>query len=489
MKNKWNFLLSLFFIVFTACSDSDSEPGEPGEGGNGNSNNVLAFPHADGAGAYTTGGRGGYVYYVTTLEDRASQVGSLRYGLMTLSGKRTILFKVAGTIELNSELRINNGDVTIAGQSAPGDGICIKNYPLVINANNVIIRFLRFRMGDEKSYQGDAVTCTDRTNVIIDHCSMSWSTDECVSCYDNTNFTLQWCIISESLKNSVHGKGSHGYGGIWGGKKASFHHNLLAHHDSRNPRFNGSRYSNDSAGEEVDFRNNVIYNWGSNSGYAGEGGSYNMVNNYYKPGPATRARGGAVAYRIFQPNSDDGSNNQTQGIWGTFYVNGNIMDGNAQVTSDNWNGGIQPNIKDYDGNFSIDNIKSVTPFPITTYAVSNSATEAYAIVLEKAGASLKRDKVDTRIISEVRENTYTYNGSNGSSNGIIDTQSDVGGWSAYSYITDDVLMDSDGDGIPDVWEDANGLDKNNEVDGRLKTLHPDYTNLEVYLNSLVENLY
>lgn len=447
---------------------------------------VLAFPGAQGGGAFVTGGRGGVVYYVTTLED-VPTYGSLRYGLMTMSGRRTILFKVSGIIELRSEIKINNGNVTIAGQSAPGDGICIRNFPLVVSANNVIIRFIRFRMGDEKNVEGDALTVIGRRDVMIDHCTMSWGTDEALSAYDNTNFTLQWSIISESLRNSVHNKGAHGYAGIWGGKNVSFHHNLIAHHDSRNPRFCGSRYSNDPDNEKVDFRNNVIYNWGNNSGYAGEGGSYNMVNNYYKPGPATYAKGGLVAYRIFQPNSDDGKNSQPKGVWGKFHVSGNVMHNNTSVNNDNWNG-IHLSLRTGETTTKAD-IRANEPFDMFSY-VPKTAQQAYDDVLAKAGASLVRDAIDTRIVSEVQQGIFTYTGSNGSRNGIIDTQTDVGGWPVYTFESSQVLLDTDGDGIPDVWEDANGLDINNPVDGaRVDADSEGYTNLELYLNSLVNHLF
>ncbi|MDR3220002.1 MAG: T9SS type A sorting domain-containing protein [Dysgonamonadaceae bacterium] len=427
-----------------------------------------AFPGAEGGGKFTTGGRGGKVIYVTSLADTNTE-GTLRWAVGQ-KGARIILFKVSGIIELQSRLSISNGDLTIAGQSAPGDGICIKNYTTYIGANNVIIRYIRFRMGDEKQTEDDATWGRNQQNIVIDHCSISWSTDECASFYDNTHFTLQWCLLSESLRISVHGKGQHGYGGIWGGHTASFHHNLLAHHDSRNPRMCGSRYSNRPDLELVDFRNNVIYNWGANSGYAGEGGSYNFVNNYYKPGPASSNR-----TRIFQPNADAGGNAQAIGVWGRFYVEGNYMSSSLAVTHDNWQG-ITPN----PASKSKDELKSAVPFAVpavTTY----SAAKAYEKVLAYAGASLVRDAIDARIVREVTDSIYTYTGSKGSKNGLIDTQADVGGWPAYNTTT--APPDADDDGIPDGWIAQ-------YYPGKIATdLNEEgYTYLEVYLNGLVAEI-
>ncbi|MBN2166596.1 MAG: carbohydrate-binding protein [Marinilabiliaceae bacterium] len=436
--------------------------------------NAPAFPGAEGFGRYVTGGRGGQVIYVTNLND--SGTGSLR-AAVSASGPRIVVFKVSGTIALQSELKIQNDDITIAGQSAPGDGICLKNYSVSIGADNVIIRYLRFRMGDEAAHEGDGLGGRYNQNIIIDHCSISWSTDECASFYHNKNFTMQWCIISESLRVSVHDKGTHGYGGIWGGEKASFHHNLLAHHDSRNPRFSGSRFTGTPEVELVDMRNNVIYNWGGNSGYGAEGGSYNIVNNYYKPGPATKS---SVNDRIFSPNPDDGSYENEAGVWGVFYVTGNYMNGSSTVTSDNWQG-VDPN----PSTKSKLELKSSSAFSfgdITTHTSAN----AYSSVLSYAGASLVRDAIDTRIVSETKNGTYTYTGSNGSTNGLIDTQSDVGGWPSYSSKT--APTDGDGDGMPDTWESANGLNSSSVSDGAAYKLSSIYTNVEVYLNSLVASI-
>lgn len=434
-----------------------------------------AFPGAEGGGMYTTGGRGGKVYYVNTLEDtitgnKKTQEGSLRWCLKR-PGPKTILFKVAGIIRLKSKLTISDS-TTIAGQSAPGDGICIADYPVRVEGDNVIVRYMRFRLGDLKGVQDDSFYGMRNKHLIIDHCSMSWSTDECSSFYDNENFTMQWCIISESLRASVHEKGSHGYGAIWGGKKASYHHNLLAHHDSRNPRMCGSRYSNEEELELVDFRNNVIYNWGSNSGYAGEGGRYNFVNNYYKPTPTSSNRS-----RIFAPNADDGTNKQAKGVWGKFYLNGNYMHGNKKVTKDNLLG-LQPQPGTKDKRELI----SVTPFDVP-HVTTDDADTACKRVLNEAGASYKRDKTDTRVVNEVKRGLAPKRASKnaGTKPGLIDSQNDVGGWEVYTYDPALVPVDSDIDGVPDGW-----LEKHYPGKSANDLNEEGYTYLEVYLNSLVE---
>ncbi|GET26963.1 T9SS type A sorting domain-containing protein [Prolixibacter sp. NT017] len=445
-------------------------------------NDLPAFPGAEGYGKYTTGGRGGQVIYVTSLSDDYAP-GTLRYALYQ-SGPRIIEFKVSGTIQLKSDLKITQPNVTIAGQTAPGDGICLRDYPVIVEADNVIIRFMRFRMGDAAKQQNDALGGRNHKNIIIDHCSASWSTDECVSFYDNQNFTLQWCIISESLRNSIHEKGSHGYGGIWGGEKATFHHNLLADHDSRNPRFCGSRYTNQPDEELVDYRNNVIYNWGHNSAYAGEGGSYNMVNNYYKSGPATSS---SVRFRILQPYADDGSNQQPSGTYGHFYIAGNYVENSSNVTNNNWTGvSLHSSFTTYAPNVTLSDVRAANEFSVEPVKTT-TAQEAYQDVLNYAGASLVRDTVDKRIVHDTQTGTPTYNdGGNGSTGGIIDTQTAVGGWPELKSTT--APADSDGDGMPDEWEKANNLDPNNPNDAQQTTVDGQYPNLEVYLNSLVAGI-
>jgi len=416
----------------------------------------LAFPGAEGFGRLTTGGRGGIVLEVTNLKD--SGPGSFSAAIAS-NETRTIVFRISGTIALQSELIINHGNLTIAGQTAPGDGICIKNYPLIIAADNVIIRYLRLRLGDEKKLADDAISCIGQTNILIDHCSMSWGIDEVASFYDNENSTVQWCLVSESLNHSYHPKGDHGYGGIWGGKGASFHPNLLAHYSSRNPRFNGSRTHVEPAKEIVDFRNNVIYNWGMNSAYGGESGNYDLVANYYKAGPATKPKD-----RIVEPW--DGK--------GRWCVADNYVFGYPDITADNWAGGVQ-------GKFW-EQVRLDSSLLVAA-VVTQTAEAAYQLVLNKVGAILpKRDRIDERIIEEVRTGTATYGGAWGVGSGIIDSQDDVGGWPELK--TYDVPIDNDHDGMADDWELANGLDPKNPADRNRDFNGDGYTNLEKYLNSL-----
>jgi len=426
----------------------------------------LSFPGAEGFGRFTAGGRGGAVYIVTTLADSAVKPpsGSLRWAL-NKKGPRTIVFAVSGTIELKGRLSVTKGDVTIAGQTAPGDGICLKDHPFIVDADNVIIRYIRFRCGNNITSEvaPDAISITHHKNLIIDHCSMSWSVDETGSFYDNENFTLQWCLLSESLYKAGHPKGDHGYGGIWGGMGASFHHNLFASHTSRNPRFCGARYHPGTKETElVDFRNNVIFNWGFNSAYGGEMGKQNMINNYFKSGPATKPK---VRNRIVE----------TWDSIGRWYVDGNFVKGFPEITSDNWAGGVQ-------GKFAGDpQIRVMSPF-ICAPVETQSAEEAYKIVLEKVGAILpKRDVIDDRIIRETKTGKCTYGDSYGKHTGILDSQRNSEAWPELK--TYNVLTDSDNDGMPDKWETSKGLDSNNPED-RNKISAEGYTMLEQYINGL-----
>ncbi len=424
-----------------------------------------AFPGAEGAGRYTSGGRGGAVCEVTNLND--SGPGSLREAV-SQKGKRTIVFCVSGTIRLKSELKIANRDLTIAGQSAPGDGICIADQAVVVNADNIILRYLRFRLGDSLKTEADALWGRYRNEIIIDHCSASWSVDECMSFYSNRNMTIQWCLIAESLYLSAHSKGAHGYGGIWGGTNVSFHHNLFAHHSSRNPRFDGSN----ALCINVDYRNNVVYNWGFNSAYGGERGTINMVANYYKYGPATKS---GVRYRIVEPS--DG-----QGVW---YIADNYVTGSPAITADNWAGGVQ-------GSYRFQaSLRAGQPHPYVPIT-QHSAEEAYSRVLEYAGAILpKRDGVDTRIVLDVINGTASFEGTGYKKEnsipdpslicGIIDSQSQAGGWPELFSLP--APADSDHDGMPDFWENANGLNPADPEDRNLIDAEG-YTMLEVYLNSL-----
>lgn len=472
----------------------------------------IAFPGAEGAGRFATGGRGTAstpttVFEVTHLNDDNS-VGSLRYALSQTATHRTVVFRVSGTIHLTSRLTIRS-NTTIAGQTAPGDGICIADYPVVISGDNVIVRYIRIRMGDKNqlittpancgvpvspftaacmpttnSGGDDAFGNLGGKNIIIDHCSIGWSSDEALTIYRGDSVTLQWNIVAEPLNYSYHYEGDadfqeHGYVGIWGSKRGSFHHNLIAHAKGRNPRFAGiSTYSPAVVGvENADFRNNVVYNWGSYSTNGGDGGNYNLVNNYYKYGPST-GTGNSVSIpvrgMIVQPGKTTGT---TPIPYGKFYLSGNYVDGYTNITNNNWlgvsmSGGVQADTTSAKATSEHDIA------PVTTH----TAQEAYALVLQYAGASIKRDTLDERIANDVRNRTGR----------IIDVQggfphgtpylSTVNAWPTLSSTT--APTDTDHDGMPDAWETANGLNPNDASDRGVFAANG-YTNLENYLNSIV----
>lgn len=453
---------------------------------------TLAFPGAEGGGMYTTGGRGGKVIHVTNLDD--SGEGSFRAAVQA-SGPRIIVFDVAGVIHLKSDLEIKNGDLTIAGQTAPGGGICVSDQTVVVKCSNVIIRYMRFRLGDKGklSDSSDGIWGRYFQDIILDHCSISWAVDECASFYANRNFTMQWCYITEALRTSAHSKGNHGYGGIWGGKDASFHHNLLAHNDSRNARIDhpgvyGSYLSTHRG--NVDVRNNVIYNWGSNSTYGGEDGHFNIVGNYYKPGPGSTARNYFVDAYWYN------SSNKVGSAYPQLYMSGNHHTASASISQNNAAG-----IYYHDQSSYGTNPKGVVlDAPLTLkgadgkdcYVTTHSAQDAFAVVLAHGGASLERDAVDARIAEEARTGTATYTGSKSGKKGIIDSPDDVGGWPEYKASADQLTKtrDSDGDGMPDWFESQFGLKPDSAADASSKTLDLKgrYSNLEMYLHYLVREV-
>lgn len=469
---------------------------------------LPAFPGAEGFGMYTTGGRGGKVYHVTTLEDngKTSLKGSLRWA-NAQAGPRIIVFDVSGTIFLKSALKINE-NTTIEGQTAPGDGICIADYPVTLNSNT-ITRYLRFRLGNRQvaHHEGDGLGGMDLHDVMVDHCSVSWSIDECLSVYGSKNLTVQWCLAGQSLKNAGHSKGAHGYGGNWGGSGATYHHNLLAHHESRVPRL-GPRQSTQTD-ERMDLRNNVFYNWGGNGCYGGEGMNVNIVNNYYKVGPATLRRSALIQRRIAgigirtteYTHHDTNKANEWDKmwhVWGDFYVRGNVNSAHADVTKDNWTYGIYNQID----NSKVDNtytqrtkdtICSTTPlafYPVTT----ETAYEAYDKVLAYAGASLHHDAVDRLLADDVRNGTATYTGKgNGKTPGIINSQNDMKptdageDWTPWPTLQQGLSpTDTDGDGMPDEWETANGCDPT--IDDAAMLAANGYANIENYANSVVADI-
>lgn len=441
---------------------------------------IPAFPGAWGGGMFTTGGRGGKVMSVTNLND--SGEGSLRAALEA-KGPRIVIFRVAGTIKTESDLNINHPDITIAGQSAPGDGICIAG-TLNINTHNVIVRHIRVRRGVPIGGQGDDnIGGNPDHHIIIDHCSTSWGMDENISLYRHMrpsldgsteikdpaqNITIQWTISSEALDAR-----GHAFGGTWGGNPSTFHHNLFACNTARNPSIGMSG--------DFDFRNNVIYNWSHRTMDGGdESSQINVINNYYKPGPATNENMRAVFARIEQRSMYSPGSAWAEGEWypkaknrpGKWYVAGNIMDGNEELNNNNWAGMRGP-----------EEIARVnTPFVGWPVSPHDTAEVAFESVLAKAGATLpKRDAVDKRVTEMVRT------GKPMTETGIIKDISEVGGYPTLTYTPAKVPVDTDGDGMPDAWEIKHKFDPKNAADGALDADGDGYTNVEEYLNGTNPN--
>ena len=421
----------------------------------------LAFPTAEGYGAMTPGGRGGLVYVVTNLNDAGP--GSLREAVEA-EGPRTVVFNVAGTIELQSDLSIVNGNITIAGQTAPGDGICLKNHPLdVKGTGDVIIRGIRIRPGIDSGLEGsnlDGIEVSNSSNVIIDHCTISWSNDEAMNTWKGVeNLTVQWCLVSEPLNRSVHAKGAHGYSATMGGVNASFHHNLFAHGPGRNPSIGGNHQHSTV---NLDLRNNVFYNFGHRTA-DGKPRSINMVNNYYKPGPATQEELKGRIARV-----DNASAYKFQGVW---YIDGNVMEGNPEISADNRKGVV------IDRGLTDAEVLATVPFevaPVTT----QPAIEAYELVLKHVG-NPHRDSQERRVIEETRTGTAPLGTM---ANGVIDTVAQAGGYPLLAAGTP--WVDADDDGLPDEWEKANKLNPTDPTDA-VKIAKNGYTNIENWFNSLI----
>jgi pectate lyase len=439
----------------------------------------LAFPGAEGFGKYTVGGRGGRVIVVKNLNDNGA--GSFREAAEK-KYKRIIVFAVSGTIHLEKRLVIQ-GNITIAGQSAPGDGICIADHTVSIGGDNIIVRFMRFRLGDKNQKGGmvdgsggdDAFGGTKRKNIIIDHCSFSWSADEAISIYAGDSTTLQWNMIAEPLNYSYHFESgdsdyeNHGYGGIWGGLHSSFHHNLFAHCKSRTPRFNGVRHTKT---EFADFRNNVIYNWGVNNVYAGEGGAYNIVNNYYKPGPSTSKN---VIAQIANPwKGKDIS-------FGSWHVNGNYVYGLSLVTNNNRLG-----IKFNEGTTEAEINNTINSMELPSIPIKYTSAEiAFEDVLKKSGCIYpQRDTLDQRIIQNVIDGTGKLIDVQGGYPHGISYELTQNAWPALKQLP--TPLDSDQDGMSDEWEISKGLNPNDATDSSQYKLDNNYTNIEIYLNQLVK---
>ncbi|MDR0543622.1 MAG: pectate lyase [Dysgonamonadaceae bacterium] len=423
---------------------------------------IPAFPGAEGWGMYAKGGRGGIVLEVTNLNDAGS--GSFREAVMN-PNPRIVVFRVSGTIELKSELLITSPYLTVAGQTAPGSGICIKGFPFdIAGTHDIVVRCIRIRPGISSGLTGseiDGIEVRESSNVIFDHCTISWSNDEGINNWHKSSFiTFQWCMMSEPLDKSVHEKGAHGFGATIGGYKASFHHNILACGTARNPSIGGN---NQNFTVLLDVRNCVIANWGHRS-CDGKPLSINLVNNYYKPGPATRDD---VRRRIARID-----NAEKMGFTGLWHINGNYVEGYPEISADNWNGGV-----DFEQGASKERNRQPLPFE-TAFVTTQPAKEAYDLVLKHAGViAPKRDVQEERIVSHIKTNQYPHGTA-----GIIDKVEQAGGWPVLSSAAPPV--DTDHDGMPDEWEITHGLNPDDASDA-IKITMDGYTNIENYINSLV----
>ena len=412
---------------------------------------LPAFPGAEGFGSTTPGGRGGRVLRVSNLDD--SGPGSFR-AACEAEGPRIVVFDVAGTIALRKPIVVKSPFLTIAGQTAPGEGICLRDASFGVATHDVIVRFLRVRLGDVSSREDDCIDLHHGArNCILDHCSATWSIDECLSTSgDVQDCTIQWCLIGESLNQSKHAKGKHGYGSLARANgPMSWHHNLWIHNDARNPRL-GDNYGRGSS-PAFDVRNNVIYNYGGTASGLTQGKfTANYVANYLRPGPSSRARTPITV----------GEKSELR-----FFLRDNVVEGDARLTADN---AAFFSAVEFGGVRQVWTVEQPFPAaPVTTWP----AAEAYERVLADVGASRPvRDAVDTRLIGHVRERAGA----------LIDSQRQVGGWPQLK--SGPVPVDSDGDGMPDAWETAYGLDPRDPADGAKLATPGGYTHLEVYLNSL-----
>lgn len=411
-------------------------PGDPSK--------LPAFPGAEGYGSTTPGGRGGKVIEVTTLDDAGP--GSLREAIAQ-TGARTVVFRVSGTIELKSDIKVTNPNLTLAGQTAPGDGICLKNKKFLIAANDVVVRHLRFRRGKADGERDDSLAIEEAENVIVDHCTMSWGTDETLNTWHGSkNITVSWSIVSEGLHHN-----DHGFAATLGGVNASYHHLLIASCPGRNPSVAGN---NEYQTINMDFRNSVIFNFGYRT-FDGKPNSVNIVSNYFKPGPNTTANG-------FAEIDDAGVYSKIPTT--AWYLSGNFWEGNAAISFDNAAGVT-----------GATQWLTQEPAPFAPVATAPAA-EAYEQVLASAGATLpKRDQVDTRIVEEVKTGKTTFG------KGVVLAAADVGGWPMLK--SEPPPADDDHDGMPNAWEETQGLNPADASDGA--QLQPSgYSNLEHYLNCI-----